>query len=117
MQKASRAFYDVHILLMKKKSHKALIQFIDSKNIVKSEFETIHRLLQSSYRHIIDFTSSCKRAPNERAVSAQRCQRSGRAVLRDIQAVARTFDAMVESFKVQRVTLSTISQGDAKKGT
>ncbi|KJA26592.1 hypothetical protein HYPSUDRAFT_52466 [Hypholoma sublateritium FD-334 SS-4] len=118
MQKASRAFYDVHNLLIRKKSPKALEQFTNSKNMIKSEFETVHRLLQSSYRHIIDFTSSCKRAPNERAVSAQRCQRSGRALLRDIQSITRTFDAVVETFKVQRSTLSTISSGNqyAKKG-
>lgn len=119
MQKASRAFYDVHNLLIRRKSPKALEQFFNSKNMIKSEFETAHRLLQSSYRHIIDFTSSCKRAPNERAVSAQRCQRSGRAILRDIQAVTRAFDAMVESFKVQRATLSAISavNQNTKNGT
>jgi hypothetical protein len=109
IQKASRGFYDVHSLLMRKKSTKALEQLRSSKALFRSEFQTIHQALQSSYRHIIDFTSSCKRVPDERGVSAQRCQRSGKSILRDLQEVTRTFEAMCEGFEGQKPVLSGIS--------
>lgn len=120
IQKGAREFYDVHGLLIRKKSFKVLEAFIKSKAAIKSEFDTIHQVLQSSYRHIIDFTGSCKRAPDERAISAQRCHRSGKAILREIQDVMRTFDAMAESFRLQKPVLSVIWASDrkhaAKKG-
>ncbi|KAF8200191.1 hypothetical protein BJ912DRAFT_1038728 [Pholiota molesta] len=109
IQKASRGFYDVHSLLMRKKSTKALEQLRSSKALFRSEFQTIHQALQSSYRHIIDFTSSCKRVPDERGVSAQRCQRSGKSILRELQEVTRTFEAMCEGFEGQKPVLSGIS--------
>ncbi|KAF9481098.1 hypothetical protein BDN70DRAFT_931212 [Pholiota conissans] len=115
IHKASRGFYDIHSLLMRRKSTKALEQLKTSKVMFISEFQTIHQVLQGSYRHIIDFTSSCRRAPDERAVTAQRCQRSGKAILRDLQDVTRTFEAMLEGFEGQRAVLSGISLSASKQ--
>ncbi|KAF8957217.1 hypothetical protein BDZ97DRAFT_1847806 [Flammula alnicola] len=107
IQKATMAFQNVHKgLIIHKKSSKALEQLKNAKFTFKAKFETIRQVLQSSYRHT-------------RSISAQRCQRSGRAILRDIQNVIRTYDTTLGNFKEQQHTflpgekVCRVSNGDA----
>ncbi|KAF9555961.1 hypothetical protein CPC08DRAFT_765553 [Agrocybe pediades] len=118
MQKTMAAFYDVHkgLLVSKRASSVAIDQFKHTKHIFRAELETLRQVLQNAYRHSIDFSASCQRAPNDRYMSAKRCQGSGRAVLRDLQDINKAYDRNLEAFKTQRAILTGFLSEKSKGG-
>ena len=112
------AFYDVHKALMvgRRVPKSAIEQFKQTKHVFRSECETLRQTLQSGYRHAVDFTNSCQRAPNDRFISAKRCQISGKNVLRDLLGVIRAYDANLEEFRPQEHILAGYLAFGPKKG-
>ncbi|KAH9476581.1 hypothetical protein JR316_0010493 [Psilocybe cubensis] len=119
VQKVMGAFYDVHKALIARKGlHKGTIErFKEAKHLFRTECESLRQVLQSGYRHAVDFTSSCQRAPNDRHISAKRCQLSGKSVLRDLQEVNRVYDRDLQSFRTQEKDLKDqLTEKNKKSG-
>ncbi|KDR78082.1 hypothetical protein GALMADRAFT_1300736 [Galerina marginata CBS 339.88] len=108
VQRVMGAFYDVHkALLVSTKVQKAEIErFRQTKGVFRTECESLRQVLQGAYRHAVDFATSCQRAPNDRFISAKRCQTSGKGVLRDLQAITKAYDRNLEEFRPQQSILT-----------
>jgi len=108
VQKVMGAFYDVHkALLVSTKAQKTEMErFRQTKNVFRTECESLRQVLQGAYRHAVDFGTSCQRAPNDRFISAKRCQTSGKGVLRELQAITKAYDRGLEEFRTQQSTLT-----------
>lgn len=88
------------------KKTKAVEELVSGKSLFKTECEDVRQVLLAINRHAVDFTASCQREPDNRAISAQRCQRSGKAILSQIQELIRTYEEALESILNRRKVLT-----------
>lgn len=107
IQKATGAFYDIHkcLTLGKKPTRQSMDLFLEAKHAFRSEFEALRNILQSISRHSHCYEASCRRAPDDRYMSANRCQVSAKALLRDLQIGNEEYEKVLVSFKDQQIPL------------
>lgn len=117
IQKATAAFYDVHkhLLLGKKPSRQSMDLFLEAKHAFRSEFDALRNILQSIHRHSHGYEVSCQRAPDDRYMSANRCQLSAKALLRDLQTGDEEYEKVLLSFKDQQISLFDLLNAKGQK--
>jgi len=117
IQKATAAFYDVHkhLLLGKKPSRQSMDLFLEAKHAFRSEFDALRNILQSIHRHSHGYEVSCQRAPDDRYMSANRCQLSAKALLRDLQTGNEEYEKVLLSFKDQQISLFDLLNSKGQK--
>ena len=117
IQKATGAFFDVHkgLMLGKKPTRHSMDLFLDAKHAFRSEFEALRNILQSISRHSHSFEISCQRAPDDRYMSANRCQLSAKALLRDLQTGNEEYEKVLISFKDQQISLFDLLNAKGQK--
>jgi hypothetical protein len=92
-------------MLGKKPTRQSMDLFLEAKHAFRSEFEALRNILQTIYRHSHCFEVSCQRAPDDRYMSANRCQLSAKALLHDLQTGNEEYEKVLVSFKDQQISL------------
>ena len=92
-------------MLGKKPTRQLMDLFLEAKHAFRSEFEALRNILKSISRHSHCFELSCQRAPDDRYMSANRCQLSAKALLRDLQTGNEEYQKVLVSFRDQQLSL------------
>lgn len=102
-------------MLGKKPTRHSMDLFLEAKHAFRSEFEALRNILQSISRHSHYFETSCQRAPDDRYMSANRCQLSAKALLRDLQTGNEEYEKVLLSFKDQQISLFDLLNAKGQK--